>query len=45
MTALKESRNANPTQRHEVIPGLALIFTLVLTALVTMFLVAVITVG
>jgi hypothetical protein len=44
MTALKEVRNSNPTQRPDVIPGLALIFALVLTALVTMF-VAVITVG
>jgi hypothetical protein len=45
MTAAKEARNSNHTLRPRVTLGFTLMFILVLAALVTMLLVAMISVG
>jgi len=45
MTAIREAKNSNHTMPSGVLVGLTAMFILVLAVLVTMFLVAVISVG
>jgi hypothetical protein len=45
MTVVKETKNSNHTLQPKLILGFTLMFLLVLAALVTMFMIAVVSVG